>query len=340
MYVDNGEKSLLVTGGTGFIGRHLVAALLEQNAKLRVLVRRGSSVPPTWGRRVRLCYGDLEDPESLIPVCQGVDSLFHAAGFAHAWSKSSPQMVDSHWRVNALGTRHLLEAAGRNGVRHFVFLSSVKAMGEGGERCIDEDWPLLPQTPYGKAKRAAEQWVIEMGQQYGMQVVNLRLAMVYGPGVGGNLQRMVNGIRAGWFPPLPEVGNRRSMVHVVDVVQAALLAVANPVANQRTYIITDGQTYTSREVYDLIYHGVKAKQHAWAVPFGVLRMIAGIADIAGWLRGKPIGFDSATLNKLLDWACYRSDKIQRELGYRPSRTLVDSLAEILRGDFSAGELKG
>lgn len=87
-------------------------------------------------------------------------------------------------------------------------------MAEPGDACADKDWPGEPATPYGRAKRAAEDAVLEAGAKYGMHVVNLWLAMVYGHGGRGNLERMARGIRAGWFPPLPETGNRRSLVHM------------------------------------------------------------------------------------------------------------------------------
>lgn len=324
------EGSVLVTGATGFIGRHLVAALLEQRARVRVLLRAGALLPPAWADHVEVRRGDLETPRSLLGACQGIDSVFHAAGFAHAWADKASLVAELHWRVNAEGTRHLAEAAAEADVKRLVFLSSVKAMGEGGQRCLDEDWPAPPETPYGKAKRAAERWVVEAGQQHGMQVVNLRLAMVYGPGGKGNLERMIAGIRHGWFPPLPEVGNRRSMVHVDDVVQAVLRAAADPVANLKTYLVTDGQTYSSRQIYDLVRSALGMRAIRWAVPERFLRAAAQVGDRLGGVLGNSSRLNGEALDKLLGWACYRSDRIQRELGYRPCRTLADSLPEIVQ----------
>lgn len=323
------EQPILVTGGSGFIGGRLVEALLQRGARLRVLVRTQSTVPVSWPAHLELCPGDLDEPDSLSLACRGVGTLFHAAGHAHSGTDHSPREVERHWRVNALGTRQLLEAAARSGVKRFIFLSSVMAMGEGGKRCVGEDWPLPPRTPYGRAKRDAEQAVIETGQRQAMHVVNLRLAMVYGAGGKGNLRRMAGGIRQGWFPPLPEVGNRRSMVHVSDVVQAALLAAADPAANGRSYIVTDGRDYSGREIYDLIRRELGKAASRWSVPAVVLRAAASLGDGLGLIVGRSVGFDSAVLDKLLGWACYRCDKIQRELGYRPTRTLIDSLPEIL-----------
>ena len=209
-------------------------------------------------------------------------------------------------------------------------------MGDGGYRCIDETWPNPPVTPYGRAKRAAEQWVLETGRTHGTHVVNLRLATVYGQGSRGNLERMIDAIRRGFFPPLPDVGNKRSLVDVRNVVEAALLAASDPVANQQTYIVTDGKSYSSREIYELIFRALGKPAPSWAVPMPVLRLLAGIMTTAGNLVGRKIGFDYETLDKLLGWACYSSDKIRRELGYRSAFCLEEALPDILR----QSQLKG
>ncbi len=234
--------------------------------------------------------GDLLDPTSLVAACQGIETVFHCAGYAHAFASSDP---DAHWRINFEGTRNLIEAAADAGVRRFVFLSSVKAMAEPGDECVDEDWLGEPITPYGKAKRAAEEAVLEAGVRYGMHVVNLRLAMVYGHGGRGNLERMARGIRAGWFPPLPETGNRRSLVHVDDVVEVMRLVAERPEANGRTYIVADPRAYSGREIYDAIRAVLRAPTLRWSVLAGVLRA-------AGSLNGRL----GEIVDRLIGSACY------------------------------------
>ncbi|MCX7180624.1 MAG: NAD-dependent epimerase/dehydratase family protein, partial [Proteobacteria bacterium] len=174
---------VLITGSSGFIGSHLRNALASSGARCRSLMRNATSMPDAL-------FGDLLEPESLLDACSGMECVFHCAGFAHAFASSDP---DAHWRINFEGTRNLVEAAGQAGTRRFVFLSSVKAMAEPGDACADEDWPGDPMSPYGRAKRAAEECVLEIGSRYGMHVVNLRLAMVYGHGGRGNLERMARG---------------------------------------------------------------------------------------------------------------------------------------------------
>lgn len=315
------DRSVLVTGGSGFIGRHLARELLAQNARLRVLTR-SNTLP--GGAEVEHCRGDLDDAASLGEACRGIDTIFHAAGLADASARAA-----LHWRVNTEGTRRLLQAAATAGVAHFVFLSSVKAMGEGGGRCIDEDWPLPPRTAYGQAKRAAEDWVLEVGRHSDMHVVNLRPAPVYGPDGGGNLPRLVAAVRRGILPPLPEIGNKRSLVHVSDLVQVALQAAWHPAANRKTYIVTDGRAYSTREIVDLIRRGLGRSVPRWTVPLGALRALAQFGDALGRLWGRPLPFDSEALEKLFGSACYCSERIRRELDYRPRRTLADAIPEIL-----------
>ena len=222
---------ILITGSSGFIGRHLRNELAGNGVRCRLLVRNATSLADAL-------VGDLLQSDSLPGACSGIECVFHCAGYAHAFASSDP---DAHWRINFEGTRNLVEAAGRAGTRRFVFLSSVKAMAEPGDACADEYWPGEPETSYGRAKRAAEESVLEIGSRYGMHVVNLRLAMVYGNGGRGNLERMARGIAAGWFPPLPETANRRSLVHVSDVVDAMRLVAAKTAAKGKTYIVADPQ---------------------------------------------------------------------------------------------------
>ena len=292
----------LVAGASGFIGRRLA-----QPGERR-LVRRFTGAADE-------AVGDLGDAASLAAACAGVDTVFHCAGYAHAFGHADPE---AHGRINFEGTRNLVAAAAAAGVRRFVFLSSVKAMAEAGDACADEDWPGAPNTPYGKAKRAAEEAVLEAGVRHGMHVVNLRLAMVYGRGGRGNLERMANAMRAGWFPPLPETGNRRSLVHVQDVVEVMRLVAARAEANGRTYIVADARAYSGREIQDALRAVLGKPTVRWSVPAGLLRA-------AGRLNGRL----GEVVDRLIGSACYSPARIERELGWRARIGLEAGLREML-----------
>ena len=302
----------LVTGGSGFIGQRL------RRAGERVLVRHGD-MPDA-------IRGDLLDPLSLDAACRGVETVFHCAGYAHAFNSSDP---DAHWRINYEGTRNLVKAAGEAGVRRFVFLSSVKAMAEPGNECVDEDWAGEPDSAYGRAKRAAEDAVLEAGTKYGMHVVNLRLAMVYGFGGRGNLERMGRGIRAGWFPRIPETGNKRSLVHVDDVVEAMRLVAGHPAAAGRTYIVADPRPYSGRELFNAISGVSPRLTFRWGLPAPIWWMGAGFGDLAGKLAGRSMPLNSEVVGRLLGSACYSPARIERELGWRARIGLAEGVREMM-----------
>jgi len=233
-----------------------------------------------------------------------------------------------NWQVTVEGTRTLLDQAIKSRVNRFLFFSSVKAMGEGSENCLDETAPCLPLTFYGKAKLEAEKLVIE-ASRHGMQSTVLRLPMVYGPGCKGNLPRMIHAVARGHFPPLPEIGNRRSLIDVRDVVQAALLAAADARAASKIYIVTDGQTYSTRQIYEWICAALNRAIPRWTVPLFLLHSLAYAGDIVGRVSGRRFMLDSVALDKLLGSACYHSKKISHELGYHPAYSLKNSLAEMV-----------
>jgi len=292
----------LLTGATGFIGRRLLAP------GWLPLVRRPVGLADE-------CVGDLLDPASLARACEGVEAVAHCAGEVEASRFADAAQL---WEVNVLGTQNLLEAAGHAGVRRVVLLSSVKTMAEPGRACADENWAGEPQTAYGRSKRAAEEALWEASARFGMEGVVLRLPLVYGRGNRGNLWRMAQLIRRRRFPPLPEVGNPRSLVHVDDVAAAVRLTLEHPAAAGRTYIVADPQPYSSRELYDAIRDALGMAPVRWALPAAVFRFAARFSS-----RAEEI------VDKLLGSACYSPARIERELGFRARVGLADGLREML-----------
>ena len=253
-------------------------------------------------------------------------SYFILQGKAHALSET--RQNDAEYRaINTDGTRKLLEAGAAEGVSKFVLFSSVKAMGEGGAQCLDEGFKGEPTTPYGRSKLDAERLVLAGG--YVPHATVLRLSMVYGPTNKGNLPRMIEAIARGRFPPMADLGNRRSMVHVEDVVQAALLAAEQAKAAGQTYIVTNGRAYSTRQMYEWICEALNRPVPNLVVPHAVLKLLAKTGDAIGRLRGRRFIFDSDALEKLTGSAWYSSEKIQRDLGFQPERDLRGSLPEIV-----------
>jgi nucleoside-diphosphate-sugar epimerase len=318
---------VLVTGASGFIGKHLCERLSQDGYGLRVLVRPGSErfELPRDGDAV---IADIRDASAMKAAASGCATVFHLAGRVHALSEVEGDEA-AYQFVNVEGTRNVLAGASACGVRRLVFLSSVKALGGGGSDSLDECHPPRPATAYGRTKLMAEELVLDAGRRQGFHAVCLRLSLVYGPGNKGNLSRMISAIDRGHFPPLPDVGNRRSMVHVSDVVDAAVLAATHPAANGQCYIVTDGRPYSTRELYEAICRGLGKPIPRWHVPLGALKGLARVGDAIGYVRGRRFAFDSDALEKLTGSAWYSSEKIACELGFRPKVTFEDALPEMI-----------
>lgn len=313
--------TILISGASGFIGARLLATLHAAGEEALAMVRAPTALPAA----VAVRQADLRDPQALQRACQGVDTVFHCAGHAHAFGAAGAS-TDVHHEINFVGTRNLVEAAAQAGVRRFVFLSSVKAMGDPGDACADENWHVPPETPYGVAKRGAEGCVRDCAARVGMHAVNLRLAMVYGPGSRGNLERMVRGIRAGWFPPLPETQARRSLVHVDDVVAAALAVARDPRAAGKTYIVASPQAYSGAQLYDTIRQRLGMPAARLRCPATCLRAVGWLGDGLQALVRRPMPINRQIVSRLLDAECYSPALIRQELGWQARVGLAEGLA--------------
>ena len=320
--------TVLVAGATGFIGCKLVDALQARKKTICALTRDKSKLRSRWPQNdIVGREGDIADAKTLKNICAGVHTVFHLASYAE--EAQFDETGDLHWRVTVEGTRHLLEAAAHSGVKRFIYVSSVKAMGEGGKSCLDESSSAEPVSSYGRAKREAERLVQEAGRRHDMHVCNLRLPLVYGRDNRGSIWRMIAAIDRGRFPPLPETGNRRSMVHVDDVIQALLLASDNPAAQGHTYLVTDGRIYSTHQIYVGICKALGRPAPRWNFPIILLRAAARMGDMTGWIRGRSFIFNTAVLDKLIGSACYSCENIKTDLGYRPTRFLEDGLREMV-----------
>lgn len=320
---------VLVTGASGFIGGRLVAALGRRGVPVRAMLRRAGRLQ-AQGAQLEVVVADLLDPASLARACAGVRWIIHCAGRAHAHAATQAD-ARQHFETNLVGTRNLAEAAVAAGASRLVFLSSVKAVGAPGERCVAEDWPRPPETPYGRAKREAEQVLHEIAARHPLELVILRLAMVYGPGSRGNLERMARGIRAGWFPPLPETGQRRSLIHVDDVVDAVLCVMTDERAVGRTYFVAHPQAHSGAELQAAIRLALGLAPQRWHVPKRVLQAAGWLGDSLGRLSRSRWPLDGEVVGRLLGPECYDASAIHRELGWQARIALAEGLAALFTG---------
>ena len=294
-------RRIFITGAFGFIGGRLLNAI---DSQIRILSRIERSNYDTV-----VCDFEKENiPKSAL---KSIDTVFHIAGFAHDMRNTS-EIADLYHRVNVNATVQLAELAVKSNVKRFVFVSSVKAGGKPDfEVCASESDQGDPEGVYGKTKREAELKLLEIGKESGMHVSIIRPSLVYGLSVKGNLQLMLSGIKKGWFPPLPETGNKRSMIHVDDLVRAILLVADDDRANGEIFIATDGIPHSSREIYNAMCNVLGKSIPKWSIP-------KSLFDIASLINPRI----KYKLNKLLGDECYSSAKLE-VLGFKAKKTLKD-----------------
>ena len=200
----------------------------------------------------------------------------------------------------------------KSGVKKFIFISSVKAGGSPTFGvCASEKDQGNPEGIYGNTKREAELKLLKIGKESGMHVSIMRPSLVYGPGLKGNLQLMLSGIKKGWFLPLPETGNKRSMIHVDDLVRAVLLVADDDRANGEIFIATDGIPHSSREIYNAMCNITGKSVSKWYVP-------KTLFDIVSLLSPRI----KYKIDKLLGDECYASEEL-KELSFKPKKTLIE-----------------
>lgn len=319
------HEAAFVTGGTGFIGRALVASLVEHGWRVKVLVRPSSVVPKEWLRKVELVSGDVRDSSVCAAGATDSGCVFHFAASVHDFADAAD---DSEQESTTLGgTRVLLAAALAARVDRFIFTSSLGVYGESQE-VRDERDECRPTTAYGRAKLSAEQIVAAIPQER-LRWTILRPAMVYGVGAPGNLSLMARLIRAHVLPPLPYTTGRRSLVSVTDVVQAALLAANADRSPGCTFNLTDDQPMSMREIQNAIRLALGRQPHRWSVPVPAIQAAARIADLLSLLSGKKGRSVSHWTERMLAPAEFSSEKIERELGFRPETSLTRELPAIL-----------
>ena len=314
----------LVTGASGFIGRHLAASLHSGGFAVLGLAREGSRARMPEG--VETAIGDIRDASAVRAGVEGCDTVFHLAAFAPGASGGEPD-AEVCRQVNVEGTRILVEAASRAGVGRVVFFSTVKAMGESTRGVADESTQPQPADVYGTTKLEAEKIVLEATRAGGPAGVCLRPVLVYGPGQKGNMERLFAAIERGRFPPLPEGTGKRSLVHVSSLVEAALLAARRPEAGGQCYIVAD-LALSARQLQAAVCRALGREAPGRGLPLSAFRAAAMAGDVIGRLGFRRVPFDSERLEKLFAPAQYSAEKIRRDLGWRPRVDFDAALHEI------------
>jgi nucleoside-diphosphate-sugar epimerase len=303
---------VLVTGGTGFIGSHLVEALLAQGHEVRCLVRDTQRLGWIAGLpSVTIAHGGMDEPRSLLEGVRGVDQVYHVAGLTRA--RAAPDF----FRVNGEGTRHLVHACleAPRGPRRIVHLSSLAAVGPTPRAtACAEDISPRPVSPYGWSKLQGETAVL--GARDSLHVTVLRPPVVYGPRDRGVLE-VVRWVARGLLPMPAGPSRNLSLCYVQDLVTALLTAGEAAVPSGEIFHVAGDGAFTWEQVGDALGEALGIHPTPLRIPVPILLALATGADAWAWFGGRPAYFSRGKVREAAGhWVC-DTGKARRQLGVVP-----------------------
>ena len=298
---------VLVTGGTGFVGNVICRRLWDRRYKICAPIRNkrhatGGLIRPNielWQT------GDLSNFRSWERVVQGNEVVIHLVARTHVTDEHG-DVLGTYRAVNVEITRRLAQAAVREGVRHFIYMSSIKAVGNGCQQPYDEANECDPEDSYGITKLEAERELVSLLHDTSCRLTILRPPLVYGPGVRGNFLRLLRLVNKGI--PFPAISNARSMVHVENLADSVLTCIDSAAAFDEIFHVADETPMSTSDLIRAMSEGMQRSPRLVPVPRS---MLTKLGQTFG--RGEEI-------KRLAGSLTVSTDKIRRVLGWIPRVT--------------------
>lgn len=315
---------VFVTGGTGLVGRHAIAALTARGEAVRALARSDATAAELAAMGAEPVRGDVTDPEAIERGVRGSDAVVHAAAVV-----LSRRGWDHYHRSNVAATEAVARMAARHGAR-LVHVSSVAVYGrrttyDGGERSVDESFgverPLFDGDHYARSKREAEQavWRVAHEEEPRLTAVALRPCVIYGEGDRNFSIRVARAVRRGFAPIVGDGSNPLSVVYAGNLAAAVLAALDRPTVQGPFNVANDG-VVTQREFLERFAAGLGVTLRVLPIPLALARACAAAADAA--LRTVRPGSPMMLMKPAVQFLGYAnpfvSSRAERELGWRPA----------------------
>lgn len=298
-------SNILVTASTGFIGRNFFERQSYYEHNIFFLQREIAN-------KDNVFQFDLRDEYYRDEIFQNIDIVIHIAGQAHT-PVNNKESLNNCIEINFNSTLRLAKHAERNGVKKFVFLSSIKAAGLlFGKKLTEQEYSNNIDI-YGRCKKDAEEELIKISKKTNMNVSIIRSSLVYGPYMKGNLQVLQKFISKGLFPKPKKGQKTQSMVHVFDLIDALLFVAINNKSNNQIYNLTDNVDYSLRDIYDNFSSLGKNKFLRIVFPKITFLFLSILGSLINYFINFP--FTYSVYEKLFKVSTFSSKKI-RVLGFQ------------------------
>lgn len=295
-------RTVLITGANGFVGKGVLDRLARERFSIRGAVRE--FVADRAATVDMVSVGDIGPTTDWSEALRGGEVVIHLAGRAHVIHERAADPLTEFRRINALGSQRLALMAAHAGVRRLVYVSSIKVNGEGTtERSFRATDAPQPMDAYAVSKYEAEQSLLNISRQTGLEVVIVRPPLVYGPGVRGNFLNLLEWVDHGVPLPLGSIQNRRSLLGLENFSDFLAVCATHPRAAGETFLISDGEDISTPDLIRGVAHALQKAPRIFRFPPKLLRLAATLSGRAAQCERLcgSLTIDSSKSRQLLQW---------------------------------------
>jgi UDP-glucose 4-epimerase len=312
------DKSAFVTGGSGKLGRSVIERLLSHGYNVKALVNKKERIVVLPAGVIPI-VGDINDSKVLRIGCEDVDFVFHSAAIVSEYRSTTDALI----RTNVNGTVTLIDACRDAGVRRLLFPSTIDVYGRVRNTVLDEDSKPMPSDKYGYSKLLAEEEITKSSSKVDYTI--FRLATVYGDKFEAQFFKMFGAIKQNRFRLIGSGDNHLAIIHIMDLLDALLLAIENPVSIGKIYNLSDGTDYTQKFLINMAADLLRASRPSKNINPIIVKMIA-----------KKHNLDSDELRFITSNRIISIKKIREELGFSPKVDVIKAAKELV-AKYSAKE---
>ena len=309
-------KTVFITGANGFVGKPLSQRLLDEGWRVKAGVRVPDAVDGLPAGVDVVTAPDVSKDVDWTPLFSGVDAVVHLIARTHVMHERAVDPLEAYRQINVQGTRRVAAGALRAGVSRFIFMSSIKAVGEGAESAYSEATPAQPEDAYGISKLEAEQELFEMFLHTPASLSVVRPPLIYGANARGNLLRLMRLARLGIPLPLGGIRNARSMVYVKNLTDAVATLLERDHC-RGLYHVADAQPQSTSELLRVLAAAQRVRLRLLPTPISALRF-------AGRLFGR-----SDEIRRLLGSLTVSIERMQRDARWKPPHSAETGLTEMV-----------
>jgi nucleoside-diphosphate-sugar epimerase len=310
---------ILITGATGFVGRALFKNLKSTKKYLAHLTTRTNQEELFEGGKA-FNIGEIDSSTNWNDALDGVDCIVHCAARAHTTENKQTDSLNAYRRINVDGTRNLAKQAVAIGIKRFIFLSSIKVNGEEtiATKSFKYNDISQPEDAYGITKWEAEQALLEISKQTGLEVVIIRPPLVYGEGVKGNFLRLLDIVYKQIPLPFAKINNLRSFVGLDNLIDLIICCIEHPKAGGKTFLVSDGEDLSTTDLIRKLSKFMNKSPRLFQFPQLIIQLTARLV-------GK-----SLEVKRLLGSLRIDNSYAREILGWSPALSLDESLAKTVR----------